>query len=288
MPHRVSIVGLGLIGGSLGLALKRAKGADIEVGGYSRRPETVETAVSRGIVDTGMRSLGEAFSGADVAVVAVPLMSTRDVLREAAEHARPGCVITDIGSTKRLVMKWAAEYLPDSVHFVGGHPMAGKETSGLDQADERLFEGCVYCIVPSGNAGDDAVGAVEEMAAAVGALPRLIDAETHDRLVAGVSHLPLLVSSALVSATTSSESWPRMSPLAAGGYRDMTRLASGDPEMSRDIGLSNRDELIAWIDLYMQKLGEYRNLLDEGSPGLLDEFARSKVAREKWLRGDRH
>ncbi len=283
---KVAILGLGLIGGSLGLALKRAMGQDVHIVGYSRRPETTAKAKDRGIVDTAAPDLREAVSEVDVVIIATPVLTIREVLQGVAPHVGTGCVVSDIGSTKRKVLEWAAEALPEGVDFVGGHPMAGKETSGVDYADGGLFEGCVYCLVPSARAGETAVDIMKELAITVGARPMLIDAESHDGLVAGVSHLPLLLSSALMSCTAESESWPEMAGLAASGYRDMTRLASGDPELSRDISLTNSDEIAGWLDRYMEKLAEYRRLLETGPDELIEEFSRAQAARAKWLRGE--
>ena len=283
---KVAILGLGLIGGSLGLALKRAMGQDVHIVGYSRRPETTAKAKDRGIVDTAARDLREAVAEVDVVIIATPVLTIREVLQGIAPHIRTGCVVSDIGSTKRKVLEWAAEALPEGVDFVGGHPMAGKETSGVDHADGGLFDDCVYCLVPSARASEAAVDTMKELAIAVGARPMLIDAESHDGLVAGVSHLPLLLSSALMSCTAESESWPEMAGLAASGYRDMTRLASGDPELSRDISLTNSDEIAEWLDRYMEKLAEYRRLLKMGSDELIQEFSRAQAARAKWLRGE--
>jgi prephenate dehydrogenase len=282
----VAIVGLGLIGGSLGLALKKKMGKDVHIVGYSRRPETTAKAKDRAIVDAAALDLGGAVSGADVVIIATPVLTIKEVLQDIAPHVDTGCVVSDIGSTKRRVLEWAEEALPEGVDFVGGHPMAGKETSGVDHADGGLFEGCVYCLVPSSRASEAAVDTMEELAVTVGARPMRIDAESHDGLVAGVSHLPLLLSSALMSCTAESETWPGMAGLAASGYRDMTRLASGDPELSRDISLTNSDEIAEWLDRYMDKLAEYRRLLEMGSDELIEEFSRAQAARAEWLRGE--
>lgn len=281
---RIAIVGLGLIGGSLGLALKEAKGAGIEVVGFSRRSETVARAKERGAVDKAASSLESAVSEVDVVVVATPVMAIKEIFERVASHLPPGCIVTDIGSTKTRVMQWADEYLPSSASFVGGHPMAGKETSGLDEADADLFRDCVYCLVPAPRVPEQAVEAVVGLVEAVGAKPLLIDAESHDSLVAGVSHLPILLSASFVAATAGSSQWPEMAKLAAGGYRDMSRLASGDPHMNRDICVTNRDEIIRWMDRYIEELTQFRRLVAEGNGELINALDRARQAREEWLR----
>ena len=280
----VSIIGLGLLGGSLGLALKKARGAGIEIVGFSRRAETVSTAKERGVVDVAAPDLASAVSGAEAVVIATPVLTIKDMLREMSGHLTDGCLVTDMGSTKVEVMRWAREYLPRTVAFVGGHPMAGKETSGLDEADAGLFRGCAYCLVPARNTEEHQVDWLKGMVESVGGRPLIIDAELHDSLVAGVSHLPILLSAAFVSATTGSSQWDEMTRLAAGGYRDVSRLASGDPQMNRDICLTNRHQILRWIDAYIEELGEYRRLVADAGDGLMDALGRARAAREKWLR----
>ena len=163
--------------------------------------------------------------------------------------------------------------------------MAGKETFGIAEADASLLRNCVYCLIPASGATSRAVKKMKELAESVGARPLFIDAELHDSLVAGVSHLPMMLSAAFVTATTKSKSWPKMSKLAAGGYRDFSRLASGRPEMNRDICLTNRKQIIDWIDHYIDVLKKYRSLVAEDGGELLVMLTQAREAREKWLRG---
>ncbi|MFQ5987652.1 MAG: prephenate dehydrogenase, partial [Dehalococcoidia bacterium] len=189
----------------------------------------------------------------------------------------------DTASTKAQVMGWAEEFLPSSVSFIGGHPMAGKEASGIEAADSALFAGCTYCLVPGRGATTEAINVVEGLVGQIGAEPIFLDASEHDSLVAAISHLPLLLSAALVSATTRSPSWPKMAKLAATGFRDLTRLASGNPEMSRDICLTNREPILHWIDEYIKELGEFRRLVGEGGQEMEQAFIRARQGRERWL-----
>jgi prephenate dehydrogenase len=283
--ERITIIGLGLIGGSLALALKRAKSKGVDIVGFSRSSETVARAREIGAIDESASSLISAVTGADIVVIATPVMTTKDVLASISEHLSPGCVVTDVGSTKVKVMQWAEKYLPPEVNFIGGHPMAGKETFGIAEADADLFRGCVYCLTPSANATRKAVRRMEKLAESVGASPLFIDAELHDSLVAGASHLPMILSCAFVTATMKSKSWPGMSKLAAGGYRDFSRLASGRPEMSRDICLTNREHIINWIDRYIKVLKKYRSLMEKDGEELHTMLTQAREAREKWLRG---
>lgn len=283
--ERITIIGLGLIGGSLALALKKAKSKGVEIMGFSRSPETVARAREIGAIDKSAGSLASAVARADTVVIATPVMTTKDVLSSISKHLSPGCVVTDTGSTKVKVMEWAEEYLPSEVSFIGGHPMAGKETFGIAEADASLFRGCVYCLTPAPNATKKAVRRMEKLAESVGARPLLIDAKLHDSMVAGVSHLPMVLSAAFVTATTKSKAWSRMSKLAAGGYRDFSRLASGSPEMNWDICLTNREQIVDWIDRYIEVLKKYRSVVAEDGEELHEMLTRAREAREKWLRG---
>ena len=282
---RIAIIGLGLIGGSLALALKKARAKGTEIVGFSRSAETIARATECGAIDRAAANLASAVAGADVVVIATPVMATREVLASISEHLSPKCVVTDTGSTKTKVMQWAGEYLSSKVSFIGGHPMAGKETSGIDEADADLFRGCVYCLTPAPCATPQAVRKLKKLVESIGAKPFFIDAETHDNLVAGVSHLPMLLSAAFVTTTTKSRSWSEMANLAAGGYRDFSRLASGNPEMNRDICLTNQEKIVEWLDRYIEVLKGYRHLVAEDSEELAKMLAQAREARDRWLRG---
>ncbi len=282
MP-RIAIIGTGLIGGSLGLALKKAK-TKAEIVGCSRDYRNAQRARKIGALDKAVRNPVDAVQGADLVVVATPPLKVRDIFQEIAPHLKEDCVVTDVTSTKAQVMAWANEVLPSTVHFVGGHPMAGSEQSGIDAADADLFRDCTYCVTPSTGAHGQAVRMVVDIAVAVGARPRFLDPSEHDAFVGGVSHLPFMAACALVGATTGSGSWREMSPLAASGYRDTGRLASGDPMMHRDICITNSHNIVRWIDEYIAELRRLRQLVDEAeSDRLLDEFVRLKEARDLWL-----
>jgi prephenate dehydrogenase len=284
--QRISIIGLGLIGGSLALALKKA-GTKAEIAGFSRSSETIATAKRCGIIDLAASDLPSAVRKAGIVVIATPVLATREILASISGYLSSNCVVTDAGSTKAEVMRWAEEYLPVDVSFIGGHPMAGKETSGIGEAYADLFQGCVYCLTPSRNASPEAVQTLKSMVESIGAVPLFIEAELHDRLMAGVSHLPMLLSAAFVTATTRSRSWPEMARLAAGGYRDISRLASGNAEMNRDICVTNKEKIIYWIDCYIEELMRYRSMIAEDSAELLKALVQAREAREKWLKKER-
>ncbi len=278
---RVAIIGLGLIGGSMGLALKAA-GA--EVAGYARRPEIASLALERGVADRCGSDLPATIKGAEIVVIATPVLTVKDVLVDIAKYLHKGVIVTDVASTKVDVMNWAGQYLPAKTCFIGGHPMAGKEVPGLAASDANLFHGCTYCLVPDKNFNAESRKKMEDMVKLMGARPFYIEAQEHDALVAVVSHLPHLVSVALVATTVNDPRWSNMAKLASSGYRDTTRLASGDPRMSRDICLTNKKPILEAIENYINSLNELRHLISAGDEKIEDHFIRAREAREGWLR----
>ena len=279
----VTIVGLGLIGGSIGLALRRGKKSNWEVVGHSRRTDTVARALSIGAIDRGEMNLKDAVRQAELIIIATPVLSVKEIFTEIAPHLLSPCIVTDTGSTKVQVMKWAKEMLPPRVDFIGGHPMAGKETYGIEAAEADLFRGCAYCLTPSQTASPESVDAVTGMTKKLGAIPLLIDPQEHDDLVAGISHLPILLSAVLVSLTTRNPFWSKMSKLASSGYHDLTRLASGNPGVNSHICLSNQEAIVDWIDGFIQELERYRDMVSLGDQRLEQALAEANKARQRWL-----
>jgi prephenate dehydrogenase len=280
----VTIIGLGLIGGSIGLALTQGKKSRWEIVGYSRRQETVANALSLGAIERGETNVKDAVRQADFVIIATPVLTIGKIFSEIAPYLPSGCIVTDTASTKVQVMKWAKQLLPPTVYFIGGHPMAGREAYGIQAATAELFQGCTYCLTPSDKASKKSIDTVIDMTEKLGAMPFLIDAEEHDNLVAGISHLPMLLSAALVSLTTKNPSWSKMSKLAASGYHDLTRLASGNPEVNSHICLSNQEAIVYWIDKFSQELETYRQLAAEGDKRLEQALAEANKARQEWLK----
>ncbi|MBF6600682.1 MAG: prephenate dehydrogenase/arogenate dehydrogenase family protein [Dehalococcoidia bacterium] len=284
MPRRIAIVGLGLIGGSLGLALKRANLPDLEVAGVARSRGTVQKARRLQAIDIDCADAAEAVSGAQLIVVASPIMTIRGVFAEIAPALAEGAVITDVASTKRDVARWAQEFLPMGVHYVGGHPMAGKETQGIDEAEASLFEGKPWVISPSVTADEASVQTIVGLAQLAGARPVFMDAEEHDSYVAAISHLPLVVSSALFSTAFGSAAWPELAALASSGFRDTTRLASGSPEMAHDIIATNRANLLHWLDRFQDELMRFRDVIGSAEgERVIEAFARGQLERDNYM-----
>lgn len=232
-----------------------------------------------GMVDEAGTDLG-LLAGCDLVVLAVPVLVLTAMLKEiAALDPLPG-LVSDVGSVKASVMKAAAGQ--PRLRFIGGHPMAGTERSGLEAADADLFRDALWVLTDSGSPGPEGP-ALEELVRGLGARPRWMDAVEHDRWVAAVSHSAFVLSSAYTLAVTSDDEWQDNWPLAAGGFRDVTRIASGNPQMYEEICRANAPAILAWLDRLEERLTEFRTRIAAADPGLLELFARARSARNQWL-----
>ncbi|MBO9539065.1 prephenate dehydrogenase/arogenate dehydrogenase family protein [bacterium] len=280
---RVALLGLGLIGGSLGLAL-RAERPEIEVVGWDPDPAALALARERGAIAREAADPAAAVADADRVVLAAPVGAFPALFAAIAPCLRPEAVVTDVASTKAAVTAWASNA---GLNFVGGHPMAGSEQVGVAHARADLFRGAAWCVTPPPSADPAAVAAVEALATSVGARPLRLDPSTHDAFVAAVSHLPFATSAALVSLTTADPRWAQMAPLAATGYRDATRLASGSPAMYRDICLTNQEAIAPLLRHLAATLTTLADQLDD--PQAVEAFfTRARDARDTWLAARDH
>ncbi len=281
---RITIIGTGLIGGSLGLALKASGLQGLEIVGHDRDRGVATQAEKMRAIDRAEHNLPRAVEGAGLVIIAVPVLAVREVMQQIAPDLAEGAVVTDTASTKAHVMQWAQELLPDHVNFVGGHPMAGKETAGIEHAEATLFREKAYCVCPAVNASEAAVKSVMGLASTVGAEPLFIDAAEHDTYAAAVSHLPLMVSTALFNMMRSSPAWPDLGLMASSGFRDVTRLASGDPALSHGIWATNREAVIHWLERMASELQRFRDMLqDAQDEALLETFVKAQIEREIFL-----
>lgn len=282
--QRIAIIGLGLIGGSIALGLKRAGLSGIEIAGCARSHDTCVKAKKAGAIDIEARVPAEAVRGARLVIVASPILSIAPIFDEIAPALESDAIVTDVASTKGVVARWAREKLPRTSHYVGGHPMAGKEHAGFDAADPALFEGKTWVISPTVDAPEAAVTAIVSLAEQLGARPVFMDPDEHDSYAAAISHLPLTVASALFSVAHSSKAWPELASLASSGFRDTTRLASGSPEMAHDIVQTNRQNLLHWIDRYQHELSRFRDIIERGDSKEIDAaFAKAQIERDNFL-----
>jgi prephenate dehydrogenase len=284
----LAVIGVGLIGGSFALGLRRA-GAVSTVVGFDRDPQALERAIELGVIDSLAESASEAAKGADLVVVAVPVRAVGPVLHDVALSLAPGAVVTDVGSTKTEVVLTARHELRDRFpRFVPAHPIAGRETSGVDSATADLFKAARVVLTPTAETAADATDLVKACWEAVGGRVATVSAEEHDRIFAAVSHLPHMLSFALVSAIAARDNAAELLGFAAGGFRDFTRIAASSPEMWRDIALQNREALLAEIDRYSAQLAVFRELIDKGEgPGLQRLITEARTARHAWAAGNR-
>lgn len=280
--EKIAVLGLGLIGGSLALALHQA-GIARQIAGYDGDANVTRRAREREAITYACATVEEAVQEADMVVLATPILAIPELLERIAPVVKPGVLVTDTASTKAQVLVWAQTILPTHAVFVGGHPMAGREYSGIEAAEVGLFEGCTYCLTPTMGTPPEAVARLSEVVIRLGAHPLTLDAERHDRLVAGISHLPFVLSSMLVQILGQEEEWPVMSRMAAGGFRDMSRLAAGNPTMYRDICLTNREAILGWLDALAMELDSVRSLIATSDAALEPYFAQAKQVREAVL-----
>ena len=284
----IAIVGTGLIGTSLALAIKQSN-LQVDVVGTDYDQSARSGAQKSGAFKKVESNLSNAIRGADVVIYATPVMAMREMMEASVNDFEEGCVVTDVGSSKKVVIEWADEILPESVSFVGGHPMAGKELSGPTNADGDLFKGKAYCIIPSVTAEKSAVSSVTTLAESIGAKPFFIGVDEHDSFVAAASHLPFMMSVALMGTASKSANWEDIAQLASSGFASLSRLASGDPIMHRDICVSNPKPIVAWMDAYIREMYDLRNMLaNENGPdpeAVHQVFVDAMEARDRWQAG---
>lgn len=280
MFKRIAIIGVGLIGGSLGMALKRL-GLVEEVLGIGRSTEKLRLALEVGAVDRVTTDL-KSVAGATLVVIATPVSAVIPVVMEAAKSFAPGTIVTDVGSVKAGIVNTLQPLArTHRFHFVGGHPMAGSERAGVENADPYLFENAYYILTPAADTDHGALETVGKMAAAVGARVIELSPEEHDLYVAAVSHLPHCAAAALVNTIADLPERERVLPLAAGGFRDSTRVAAGDPEMWRDIVIANREAVLGMIGRYQAALASLAALLRTGNDAGVDEwFKKAQALRQ--------
>ncbi|MDQ7788435.1 MAG: prephenate dehydrogenase [Eubacteriales bacterium] len=278
--RKVAIYGVGLIGGSLGMGLV-ARGLARQVTGIGRNEANLRTAVELGAITDYTTDPVRGVAGAELVVLALPVRLIIGALRTVAEDLAPGTVVTDVGSTKTEIVREAEALLPAGVHFIGGHPMTGSEQAGVQAADRYLFEGAYYILTPTANTHSRAQSMMADLVESLGARMIEFDPAEHDRIMAAVSHFPHLVASALMNTVSGLGQTDRIFPLAAGGFRDTTRIASGNPEVWRDIFSTNRRPLLDMVTRFRAELEIIEGILArEDGLRLVDWLEQARQARE--------
>ncbi len=282
-PHfnQTSIIGVGIMGGSLSLAFKKYNLSKKIIGVSSDK--TIKKALDLRIIDEGFtyEDIDKGVSGSSLIILCSPINVIIEHIKILSRIADEGTVITDIGSTKVKINETASRFLPENIYFVGGHPMAGSEQSGVDSADTNIFVNKVYMLIPKSNTPDEMFGKLKDIIITIGSVPYILDAETHDKIVAAISHLPQMLSVALINTVGSfdrdSDDYFK---LTGGGFYDMTRIASSPFKIWKDICETNAGNIKKAISVYIEKLEEIRELI--GNKELESKFKESNQFRKKF------
>jgi prephenate dehydrogenase len=278
MPFdRVSILGVGLLGGSLGLALK-SRLSSSKIIGYGHRRASLNTALEIGAIDEAYDSAAEAVRGADLVVLCTPVGIFSDMLRQISPALKAGAVVTDVGSTKRPVVRAAEELLAGGARFVGSHPMAGSEKRGVEFARADLFENATGIVTPTDQTDAAALAEVVGFWRLLGMRVVQLTPEEHDRHLAAVSHLPHAVAAALVAMQADAAL-----PMAGKGFLDATRIAGGDGRLWRDILIDNADNMKAVLAALRAELARVEGMLDKGQARELADWLNASAARREAL-----
>jgi prephenate dehydrogenase len=284
MIDKLAIIGVGLIGSSLSLALKEA-GAVRQVIGFGRNQKNLARGVELGVLDDFTESIEACVSDADVIVVAVPLGAMRKVFAELKSVVKKGAIITDVGSAKGSVVSAARDELGSVfTRFVPAHPIAGTEKSGVEAGFATLYQNRRVIITPLEQTDQDAIAVIDEMWRHCGAIIEYLGVKHHDKVLAATSHLPHMLAFALVHYLSNLNDHEEIFRYAAGGFRDFTRIASSDPVMWRDVCIANGDAVVDLIEQYQQELDQVKSAISAGdADGLLKLFGRAKSERDSLI-----
>jgi prephenate dehydrogenase len=288
MKPRLTIIGTGRLGSSIGLALKKT-GAELEIIGHDKSREAMNAAQKAGAVDKTEWNLYNACDGAGLILLSMPLAGVLDTIRLLKDDIPSGVIVTDTASVKVPVLEAAKSFKP-GVHFIGGHPMFRPTPAGLPRSTEPsadLFQNAVYCLTPTGATDPDAVQVLTGFVTMLGAKPLYMDATEHDGLTAGAQHLASVLSGALLKTTTGSTGWRELNKFAGDDYALATQLAAADADSLSGEWLSQREPLKLWIDLSLQTLWELKNLLaKEDAEALKTWITTMQDARTQWLNNE--
>jgi prephenate dehydrogenase len=289
MFNQLGVIGCGLMGGSFALALKRA-GLVKRVVGYSKSPSTTERARKLGIIDMAAESALLAVSGSDIVVIAVPVAATETTFKAIRHLMEPGVLFMDVGSTKRDVVDAARRVLRDKLpSFVPAHPIAGKEVSGIQNADATLYAGRQVIITPLAQTAPELVQKATDVWSAIGAQVLRMSPENHDAAFAAVSHLPHLLAFAYFSGVVNQPAGKDFLSLAGPGFRDFTRIAASSPETWRDILMANREEVLKQSQRFRRALDALEHVIREGNADALEGLIRVPAdGRANWQMGSRN
>jgi len=282
----ITIVGTGVIGTSIGLALKQQEDS-FRLLAHDKDLGTAKAAAKMGAFDKSEWNLINACEPADLVILAIPLSGIRATLEAIGPYLKQGAVVTDTCRNKASVLAWAKELLPDHVHFVGGNPVVRPAGPGHENATADLFQNRLFCLTPSPSANEDAVQLMTNLISLLGAEPFFLDAAEHDGLITAIEYLPSLASMAMLSTLAEQRSWREIRKLAGGLFERVSAGAAGDPDALSEGFMANRETLVHWLDQYLAKLGELRTLLaseEDTGEELAQRLDKAIVARLNWLK----
>ena len=281
--QKITIIGVGLLGGSIGLAVKKRRVA-VEIAGFVRSKKSIADCEKFGATDFATTDLLAAVSNSDLVILCTPLAQMLSLAKEFLPALKRGAIVTDVGSVKSGVVRELEALVQKSgAHFVGSHPMAGAEKTGIAAARENLFENAVCVLTPTKKSDANAVRKLEQFWQSLGARVLKLDAAQHDLLVSRSSHLPHVVAATLANLVLNPASPKTQAQLCATGFRDTTRIASGSPEMWRDISLANRKNLSRSVDAFVAELKKFQAALKSGDEQAVEKyFATAKSRRDNW------
>jgi prephenate dehydrogenase len=277
--NQVAILGVGLIGGSFGLALKQKSGA-VNIIGIGRDPDRLAQAVQKGAIDQATTDIVQGVSSADLIVLSSTIGHILEALPTVLSAARPGAVVTDVGSAKTAIVAASK----NDNRFIGGHPMAGSEKTGVMAASATLFNSATWALTPTKVTGAKSLDAMLEVITAVGAIPLILSPEEHDEMVSVTSHLPHVIAASFMRFAAQSRALhldlPRMT---AGSFADMTRIAGASPSIWRDVCLSNRDAVLKSLELFEKEIAKIKTAISENDADSIESyFAGSEAAKRLW------
>lgn len=283
--NKICIIGVGLIGGSFALGLKKSlhKSQQVSIVGFGRNEANLQQAQALGVIDTYSLDIAQALSGVELVLIATPVNSFKNILELIKPHINDNVIICDVGSTKGSVIATAKEVFGTMpAKFIPAHPIAGKEQNGVTAADGSLFSNKRVILTPTDNADTQAIERVSECWQALGARVEIMNDKTHDDLLAMTSHLPHMLAFSLMDYVI--ESGSNALDYAAGGFKDFSRIASSNATMWRDICINNPDEIVKHIAGFQQSLDKLSSLIEEGKAKEIEQlFINAKTARDDWL-----
>lgn len=286
--NKVAIIGVGLIGGSLAIVL-REKGIAKNIIGIGRGIKNLETAKKLGVVDGFTQDVKAGVKDCNLVIVATPVASIARIVKEILPSLKKGAIITDVGSVKKSIVDEIEKILPDTIHFVGGHPIAGTENAGVEAAFPTLFQNKKCILTPTKKTDKTALEKIKKIWGIAGSEVILMDAERHDKILAAVSHLPHIVAYSLVNTVSDINDFNEsLVKYSAGGFKDFTRIASSPPEMWRDICLLNKGALLDVIQRFQNTLKGLEEMIkDSDGDGLQKEFEKAKAVRDGLMKANR-